>query len=180
MSNFLFIIISHLEFLAICLESADTASTGGLSHRSLLKRNSDPQNNSKHGVISKKILISLDVDKLARAKWKVDRGYSSGASSYGSNEDETSDHSNKQHHKDSSENGGPKVIVELPFDPKSIPPPKKSLHRNTSEVSCLSELRETIEKDGDLAKTIVRIEVCHYPLSWAGFGDYYSAILYND
>jgi ribosome assembly protein YihI (activator of Der GTPase) len=102
---------------------------------------------------------------LAREKWKVDRGYSSGASSYGSDEDETSDHHHKQDKNTGSENG-PKVIVELPFDPKKIPHPKKSLHRNTSEVSCLSELKETIEKDGDLAKTIVRIEVCQHSASF--------------
>lgn len=101
------------------------------------------------------------MNKLAKKKWKVDRGYSSGASSYGSDEDETSDHSNK---KDKNNENGPKVIVELPFDPKKIPPPKKTLHRNTSEVSCLSELKETIEKDGDLAKTIVRIEVCQHSI----------------
>lgn len=154
-----------MVFLTSCLESADTASTGGHSTRSLLRRN-DPQNNSKHGVISKKISISLDVNKLAKEKWKVDRGYSSGASSYGSDEDETSDHSNKKHNKNGE--NGPKVIVELPFDPKKIPLPKKSLHRNTSEVSCLSELKETIEKDGDLAKTIVRIEVCQHSIYTLG------------
>jgi hypothetical protein len=109
-------------------------------------------------VISKSILISVDVNKLAREKWKVDRGYSSGASSYASDDDETSDH-HSSNDKNMSPNGTPKVVVELPFDPKKIPLPKKALHRNTSEVSCLSELKETIEKDGDLAKTIVRIEV---------------------
>lgn len=90
---------------------------------------------------------------MAREKWKVDRGYSSGASSYGSDDDVTSGH-----HEET------KVIVELPFDPKKIPRPHKSLHRNTSEVSCLSELKETIEKDGDIAKTIVRMEVRHVAL----------------
>lgn len=112
-------------------------------------------------MISKNILISLDVHKLAREKWKVDRGYSSGASSYASDDEETSDHHKHNDGKDHSQNGTttPKVIVELPFDPKKMPPPKNALHRNTSEVSCLSELKETIEKDGDLAKTIVRMEV---------------------
>ena len=38
---------------------------------------------------------------------------------------------------------------------------KKALHRHDSEGSCLSVLKETIEKDGDLAKTVVRIEVCY-------------------
>jgi hypothetical protein len=115
-------------------------------------------------VISKNILISVDVNKLSREKWKVDRGYSSGASSYASDhDDENNENSNHHHHNsnDKDVNGTPKVVVELPFDPKKIPRPKMSLHRNTSEVSCLSELKETIEKDGDLAKTIVRMEVRH-------------------
>ena len=113
-------------------------------------------------MISKSILISLDVHKLAREKWKVDRGYSSGASSYASDEDETSDH---HHGKDPTQNSSttPKVVLELPFDPKKIPLPKNAMHRNTSEVSCLSELKETIVKDGDLAKTIVRMEVRYMP-----------------
>ena len=138
-------------FSASCSESADTASTGGLSARSPHKGNG-LQKNSKHGVISKSISISVDVNKLAREKWKVDRGYSSGASSYGSDDDDevTSGHREET-----------KVILELPFDPKKIPKPHKSLHRNTSEVSCLSELKETIEKDGDFSKTIVRMEVRH-------------------
>ena len=42
----------------------------------------------------------------------------------------------------------------------SISPRNKALHRHDSEGSCLSELKESIEKDGDLAKTVVRIEVC--------------------
>ena len=114
-------------------------------------------------MISKNILISLDVNKLARAKWKVDRGYSSGASSYASDDDENSDHHKQNDDKNQSLNGTttPKVVLELPFDPKKISPPRNTLHRNTSEVSCLSELKETIEKDGDLAKTIVRMEVRH-------------------
>jgi hypothetical protein len=45
----------------------------------------------------------------------------------------------------------------------NVPPRNKALlNRHDSEGSCLSELKETIEKDGDLAKTVVRIEVSFF------------------
>jgi hypothetical protein len=120
-----------------------------LSNKSNHSHHIDSPTRGKNGVISKNIQISLDVRKLAKERWKVDRGYSSGASSgYGTDEEEHV-----------SEQGNTKVVVELPFDPSKIPKPRKSVHRIISEGSCLSELKETIEKDGDLAKTIVRIEV---------------------
>jgi hypothetical protein len=118
------------------LVSVDTISTAPLS----TKKN-DKLKNSKHDLLSKNTLISVDVQKLAREKWTVNRGYSSGASSYGSDEDENG-----------TDNGDI-------FNPKLIPRPNaQSIRRNISEASRLSDLREEFAAC-ELATTIVRIEV---------------------
>jgi hypothetical protein len=85
------------------------------------------------------------VQKLARHKWSVNRGYSSGASSYGSDEDDDTECADG-------------------FDPKSIPRPSGFSTRNISEASRLSDLREELSTC-ELAKSVVRIEVRRFSLS---------------
>jgi hypothetical protein len=92
----------------------------------------------------------VDVRKLAKEKWKVRRGYSSGASSHGTEDDNHTAIDPEQ-----ISTGPPKL--DLP----PMPRPSKPIHREISEGSCLTELKETFGKDGELAKTVVRIEVLY-------------------
>jgi hypothetical protein len=118
----------HLVMRSLIIAgSVDTVSTSAVSTK------------SSDGVTSPK------VQKLARQKWTVNRGYSSGASSYGSNEDDEIE----------SADG---------FDPKSIPRPIGLSARNISEASRLSDLREELSTC-ELAKSVVRIEVCRVSFS---------------
>jgi histone deacetylase complex regulatory component SIN3 len=102
------------------------------------------KNTSNRSVIRKKgiPIDSVDVQKRAK-KWKINRRFSNGASSQGTEDD----------------NSSIKKIDIASAKPTSTSSLRKSLNRQISEGSCLDELRETLEKDGDLAKTVVRIEV---------------------
>jgi hypothetical protein len=101
--------------------------------------------NSKRSVIIKNgvPIATLELSKRAK-KWKMDRRFSSASSQ------ETDDDTSKTDHK--------KIFVAT-AEPSSISNLRKSLNRQISDGSCLDELRESLEKDGDLAKTVVRIEV---------------------
>jgi hypothetical protein len=155
-------LIFHFLFNLGSVDTASTRSVTSLKGRELKRKN------SKHGIISKNIEITVDVKKLAKEKWKVRRGYSSGASSHGTDDDHTNDPDKGM------------TTEPPPLDLSKIPRPQKPLHhRDVSEGSCLNELREVLGKDGDLAKTVVRIEVWYSSALYMMFS-LFSSCIEND